>query len=201
MPGMTGAMRVTTRLLSGLVLAAAVIMLPGAQALACSCGMGTPAEMFEHADVVFVGTAADVSQPRPGGMLGPTVDYLFHLGELRKGPVPGFEVLVNTSSDEASCGTSFTLGKDWLVFASLQQGVLSTGLCSGNVAVADEAGQAALAELPPPIPLPAAAEEAAPGAAGLSLPPVGVTLGGAAVVLLITFSTLAFLRGGRGARG
>ncbi len=94
--------------------------------------------------------------------------------------------------DGASCGTAFGVDERWLVFANFSEDGIWTGLCSGNVLLADaEAEDAILAELGAPIAEPEPpATETAPADAGI---PMAVLVGGVLAAAVIGISAWAFV--------
>lgn len=178
--------RVRRGLLAALVTAALTAM-PVTTVLACSCMPATIPDSMGFADVVFIGTATAAEAPPPGEVVSSMdpVHYAFAVDAVYKGDVTEAEIVATTAMDGASCGTSFGIDERWLVFANVQDGEIWTGLCSGNILLADDdAEAAALAELPEPIAEPEA--EPAPGGddgAGIAIPlPVLIGLGGLVVV-------------------
>lgn len=111
--------------------AAAMSLATISSVLACSCASLAGADNLAHADVAFVGV---VTEQSPGTVPEPQfrlTAYTFVVEEVRKGPVAR-SVIVLSSQDGASCGAGFAVADRWLVFARLQDGALSSGLCDGN---------------------------------------------------------------------
>lgn len=190
------------RVLLSLTLATGMAAVPLATVLACSCGMATIPEYVGFADVVFTGTATAVEGPPPADIVSSAdpVRYSFAVDQVFKGDLVEAEVVATTALDGASCGTSFGIDEQWLVFANFQDGQVWTGLCSGNVLLADEEAEAAvLAELGPPIaqpvPEPGAPEEApASGETGAGFKvPLPIVLGIGGALLVAGVSAWAFL--------
>ncbi|GIH99167.1 hypothetical protein Pta02_11760 [Planobispora takensis] len=129
------------RLFVVLLLLATVVVGAPAAACVCRCAPLEPAEQMKHAAAVFTGTVTGVRHVS-GDRLGPTppVVYRFRPDQIYKGgPAAEFEVATNVN--EASCGYAFTVGSQYLVFASdkesgllaIDPGVpLNTSLCAGN---------------------------------------------------------------------
>lgn len=184
-------LRASLALLAGWLLAS----VPATGVLACSCMQLSISEALGFADVAFIGTAAEAEAPppQPGDVL-PNVDrvrYGFEVERVFKGEeVDARIVIITTTADGASCGTSFAIGERWLVFANVTDGELWTGLCSGTAPLLDpEAEQAVLDELGSPI-----AQPAAPSEGTQSEPPVALVAVLAAVALVAAISAWAFLR-------
>jgi hypothetical protein len=171
--------------LLAMVLAGIGATLPTAQAAACSCAMSTPEQALGFADAAFVGTVVgsrEVEVAVAGFDPTPGVVYTFNVEGSAKA-VTEASIDVVSTGDSAMCGTAFAVQQRYLVFATIVDGRLDTGLCSGNVERA--------ATAPAPIPVTPIAAAPAPDPAGPPLPVLG--LGGLAVALLIG-SVLAFGR-------
>lgn len=186
--------------LAGAVLAILVATLATAAAVrpafACSCAAMTPAEALAQSDAAFVGTVVN-APPIPGLALpakepgqGPLIDpiggaavpFTFAVEGVAKGDVAQ-PATVMGGSDSAMCGMAFAPEERWLVFAMLQEGALTTNLCSGSVLLAPE-------EAPPVSVTPV---ESVPGPAGFSVPAPLLVAGGA-FALVLAASYLAFRR-------
>jgi hypothetical protein len=167
------------------LIALALTAVPLASVLACSCMPATITDSAGFADVVFIGTATAAEAPPPGDVVSSMdpVHYAFAVDQVFKGDLVEAEIVATTAMDGASCGTSFGIDERWLVFANFQDGDVWTGLCSGNVLLADEETEAAaLAELGEPIAEPEAVPTDGEGE-GFDVPlPVILGLVGAAVV-------------------
>ena len=166
---------------------------PLSTTLACSCAQATIPDSVGWADVVFTGKAVAVEAPPPGDVVN-TIDpvhYSFVVDRVFKGPITDSEIVATTQMDGASCGTSFGVDERWLVFANFSEDGISTGLCSGNVLLADaETEDAILAELGAPIAEPEPpATETAPVDAGI---PLALLVGGALAAAVIGVSAWAF---------
>jgi hypothetical protein len=183
--------RMTTRIRRGLTALALVLgvsAVPIAQVAACSCMAMAPGEAATMAEVVFAGTALSEQPGRadPATGMSPVL-YTFAVDGVAKGDV-GSQISVVAGGDSAMCGTTFGLDERWLVFASTQDGELSTGLCAGNLPLQPDE------EPPLSVRAPSAAETEDAAAAGV---PMGVLLPIAAVVALAGVSALLFWRGDR----
>jgi hypothetical protein len=120
---------------------------PVERAYACSCmAPPPPAEARNGADAVFAGTVTGVLQNAPLGTSNNRVMVSFRVSEVWKG-ANNPEIAVLTSGDSASCGFGFDQGGQYLVYAFIEEGRLTTNLCSRTNALA-QAGEdlAALGE-------------------------------------------------------
>lgn len=168
-----------------ILLLVGALVVPSARVAACSCAMATPAEAASRSDAVFAGRVLaerDVAG-RDGGFGGGSTLYTFAVDGVAKGAV-GERVEVLAGGDGNMCGMPFSREDRWLVFATLEEGTLTSGLCSGNVVLAEG----------DPVPLELAAPVATAEAPDAQLPvPVIVVLVSAALVLVASW--LAFRRG------
>jgi hypothetical protein len=165
---MSKALARARRGLMTVLLAGALSAVPVSTALACSCMQATIPQSMEFADIAFIGTTKAVEAPPPGDVVNTAdpIHYAFAVDSIYKGDVIDAEIVASSAMDGASCGTSFGIDERWLVFANVTDGEIWTGLCSGNVLLADEETETAtVAELGEPVaePEPAAAEAAAEG--------------------------------------
>ena len=169
--------------LIALVLAGVGATLPTAQAAACSCAMSTPEQALGFADAAFVGTLAGSRQIEvavAGFDPTPAVVYTFDVESSAKA-VTETSIDVVSTGDSAMCGTAFAVDQRYLVFATIVDGRLDTGLCSGNLELAaDDA-------VPLPVTPLAAAPEPQPDG-----PPLPLLAIGGLVVVLAAGSLLAF---------
>jgi hypothetical protein len=131
------------------------------QVFACDCALIEPREVEAYADVAFIGVVTRVEQalPAPGVMDDPkpvpgmeNPDGLpnpsfygqvvfFRVESVQKGFLDlTHEQSVQTGMDQASCGIDFHSGERWQIYATGSEGYLWTGLCSGNVLLASNAG-------------------------------------------------------------
>jgi len=149
-------------------------------------------QSMEFADIAFIGTTRAVEAPPPGDMVNTTdpIHYAFAVDSIYKGDVIDAEIVASSAMDGASCGTSFGMDERWLVFANITDGEIWTGLCSGNVLLADEETEAAtLAELGEPVAEP---EAAAAEPEGFEVP-VALIVALAAGALVLGVSAWAFV--------
>ena len=107
---------------------------------ACSCGGATIEGGFEGAQLVFVGTALDPSQPdawiAPGFPLRVTN---FEVEEVLKGPRRPDSGLVSLVRNSDNCNPSFESGQRYLIFAWWRGGQLpESSFCAPNEVIADD---------------------------------------------------------------
>lgn len=119
-------------LAAALAAALALTLVAAPRALACSCTQpGPPAVELENADAVFSGRVLSVEPIGDRGAYR-RLAVRFALAAAWKGVPEGDEVTVTTSADGATCGYSFEVGEEYLVYAHGDPGDLSTGLCTRN---------------------------------------------------------------------
>ena len=188
--------RMLLRAVAAIGLAIGLLVTPAATVNACSCaGLGGPVDIAKQAaadaDLAFIGTVVDAGPgPADPGGFGPTVTYAFAV-ERATAPVAAvIEVQTLDDPGGASCGFAFGLDETWFVTTYEHQGVLHTGLCSGNTeleALGDLERDQLLAMLTlEPIPMSAPAEE-------IPWPPIaGVALG---ILAVGSVMVVAFRRG------
>jgi hypothetical protein len=111
-----------------------VVLLPDC-ASACSCGGGAPFRVLAKgadASAVFSGEVMNIeegSSTRMFGMSVPSRRITLQVSEVWKGPQT--ETLeVNTPRDGATCGYSFKVGQEYLVYAYGKEEALKVDLCS-----------------------------------------------------------------------
>jgi hypothetical protein len=88
--------------------------------------------------VVFVGVVTRISTPLFGRSSADPVSVSVDVVEAHKGAVRA-NVVVTTAISGASCGYPFVTGHRYLIFAREDDGRLRTGLCDGNLDLADAA--------------------------------------------------------------
>lgn len=133
---------------------AAVVLLPAAPAIACTCLVRDRAALIDAADVVFVGRAVGL-RADPAGEV-PMVRGTFDVSSVYKGSI-GRRVVVRTAADAATCGASFSAGRRYAVFAGREAAALVTDVCRGttqDLAVLDGLTPIASANDPAPNPVP-----------------------------------------------
>jgi hypothetical protein len=132
------------RALFTVFLAAVILVLPSANANACSCRAGIPiCETFWKTPVVFSGEVLEVTRieqkGRPSSLHLQKKRVRFRVEQTWRGETtPVMEVI--TGSGGGDCGYSFSRGRRYLVFASLHEGVAVTGICSRTQPL-DKAGE------------------------------------------------------------
>ncbi|AYJ47660.1 hypothetical protein [Rhodococcus sp. P1Y] len=127
---------VTAALAAGLWVGAAP---PSAQACTCETG---PTEVEQRVasqhgsdNAVFVGVPADAS------IEGASVTYTFDVREIYDGSLDD-SVLVTTASETTACGSVFSVGDEYIVFASRSGSSsreLSVNKCSATTSASDRA--------------------------------------------------------------
>ncbi len=153
-------LNLSARITATVALAIGFLAIP-TQVFACDCMQPGPGQVEAWSDVAFIGvvTAIDSALPAPvrmddpysgpgieppGGVPAPVLGgqtVHFRVESIQKGALDmTSETLVQTSLDQASCGLEFNVGERWQIYATGGEGYLWTGLCSGNVLLADNAG-------------------------------------------------------------
>ena len=173
--------------------AAAVAMLltavPIASASACSCAMTELDQAVNEATVAFVGYPVSV-EPAPRTEIGETVLTTWAV-ERSRDPIGADTIAVRSWVDSgANCGISFAADERWLVLAYESDGVLETNGCNQNRRLdgSDPEGEAAIASMLTVVP------EAQPAAQDAVAIPTAVVALGAAALLVVAVSLLAFRR-------
>ena len=113
----------------GAAIIAVSLCAPVRPASACSCVFRDLAEQVQAASTVFLGTVSAADE----------TSATFDVDRVYKGTVAG-ETPISNTFPGTDCAIPFTEGRTYVVFAALQNGTLSTGLCSGttdDVSVAD----------------------------------------------------------------
>ncbi len=93
---------------------------------------GSPAP----ADAVFTGTAIARQDVPSGARSAQHLDWTFAVDEVRKGPVATARQVVRSGAHGASCGYGFEVGGRYVVYATVVEDRLFTGLCTGTAPVA-----------------------------------------------------------------
>lgn len=98
---------------------------------ACSCAerQGTAEQWLAGAAAIFTGSVTDISER------GYTYDVTFNVGTSWKGYFDT-AATVRTSQNSASCGYTFEVGEEYIVFASGDE-QLETGICSRTALLAN----------------------------------------------------------------
>ena len=132
------------RLIRLLPLAAlsAFLLAPPSPAWACSCVPPDPPPIaFANTDAVFAGRVTQISDPRwPGGLVSSAdpVRVVFQVNDSWKG-VTTTTVLIATAVSGASCGYTFDVGRQYVVYAYNNNGVWGTNMCTRTNDVANAA--------------------------------------------------------------
>lgn len=150
------------------MIAGALLLAPG-QAWACSCAMpGTPAEELARSEAVLAGRVVGLNVPQ-GAVIGTgdPVHVVFEVERVWKGPAYHSLVIV-TARSEVSCGYSFEVGQEYLVYAYAAESELHTSICSRTALLA-AAGED-LAALGPGMALLPAEPAAPPDIGSLAVP-------------------------------
>jgi hypothetical protein len=95
---------------------------PARPATACTCAVRDVADQVQTASTVFVGTVASADEK----------SATFDVDRIYKGDSPGTTPISNGGGPGSTCAIPFAEGRTYVVFAALQNGVLSAGLCSGT---------------------------------------------------------------------
>ncbi len=135
------------RIVISLTLVLGALVFGATPSYACSC---MPPEVPRHlkdSALVFTGTAKAVKRPKDRWDPVKPVVYTFRVDHAYKGK-PKAVVTVSTHTQSAACGTHFSRGARYLVFAYKWEGRLSTNLCSPNMKVAHGKGPITVADLP-----------------------------------------------------
>lgn len=131
---LAGAFSEVMRSLRVLVAIALLLGLAPAPAAACTCIVSTPLESAARAEVIFVGRLT-ATEGAPFGIVRSSLDpitYRFAVERALKGTVRG-TAAVKTANSSASCGLDgLEVGKRFTVFGYVEDGELTTNLCSGT---------------------------------------------------------------------
>ncbi|MEU8800306.1 hypothetical protein [Spirillospora sp. NPDC048819] len=126
---------------------------PG-RACACSCAAMTDQEAYARADAVFTGRLVQ-RQVRSRGWgpwktrdSGDPATLVFEVSAVNKGKVSRRQDLV-TASEGASCGLEADEGREYLVFARWDGGVLRAGLCGGTRPAGEQLSVPSVSARPP----------------------------------------------------
>ena len=116
--------------LGSILLSAGIVLAHPEAACACSCAEVTDEAAYDDAAAVFTGTLVDGDLSTFGV---PERDRIleFRVDEVYKGEVAELQG-VATVGDGNSCGWELPAGEEYLVFATISDGKLYSGLCSGS---------------------------------------------------------------------
>lgn len=123
------------RLLAALALGGALVAVPVATVLACSCGFPGYEEAIASADAAFIGTVVSSDEPPPGAGDGlAEATYLFEVSAT-KAELPDRLAVVTPFGGGANCGFDMSVGEEWLVIVAIERGQPRTNLCHGTVPI------------------------------------------------------------------
>jgi hypothetical protein len=98
--------------------------------IACTCiAPGTDDEETRRADVVFVGTVTNITEPKPGQ---PNTAAMLAVETAIKGTQLNTTLTVDSPAASNLCGFHFERGKRYKVFAYKDHGVLTTHVCTAS---------------------------------------------------------------------
>ncbi len=101
--------------------------------IACRCDTKPPVERaIASSDAVFVGrlTKMELAMRPEGQFTREVVVCTFANAEVLKGAdEPTKDMVIVTAPHEASCGYSFRIGSEYLVYATIRRGELETSIC------------------------------------------------------------------------
>ena len=187
--GRPGGMPRILRPLLAVAAAFAFTAVPIVSVMACSCMETSVEQAVTEADLAIVGTLVAV-QPAPAGALDQPMAMEWAIERSRDPVDVDRATIFGWPNDGANCGVSFDVGSRWLVLASMTDAGLETNGCLPNRPLdAEDPESAAIVEAMTPV-----GASASPGATeggNLPLPLIG---GGAALLLLVALSFLAFRR-------
>ena len=99
---------------------------------ACSCfPVGPPCQAYGSATAVFTGTAVSMRRvgPNDAQAVYRARVFKFSVDQAYLG-VAGTEIEVHTGAGGGDCGYNFTIGERYLVYASVYNNKLATGMCT-----------------------------------------------------------------------
>ena len=100
-------------------------------AYSCSCAFRTTEEKFNEANNVFIGKVEDIRKPFFTMSTSDSVTVNFDVSKVLKGSISK-EVTLETTVDEVSCGYNFIENEEYLVYTYDNEGILTTGICTGT---------------------------------------------------------------------
>jgi len=107
----------------------------------CSCLNVDTKEHFDNSNLVFTGTVSNIKRPYFSIDSSDPIKATFEVNKVYKGlnekDVKIDKIVVETAKEEASCGYNFEEDKEYLVYASDNDGIWQTGLCSGTKSLDD----------------------------------------------------------------
>lgn len=127
-----------------LILAAAVFttlfVFNVSPASACTCWILEPLEEFDRSTAVFAGQVISIQPPTAVGGIVDQLDpaqITFNVSRVWKGPLVD-TLVVKARQDEGVCGYHFSVGSEYLVYASGSEQELWTGLCNRPALLAND---------------------------------------------------------------
>jgi hypothetical protein len=121
-----------------ILLLVTTLSLSPSEVAACSCAPIQSEEAFNRSDAVFTAKVIQLHHMNQGEIRS-SVDPVYvelHTDQVWKGYVYN-HTYVKTVVSSASCGYPFLTGYSYLIFASENNGELSTNLCSGTDALSE----------------------------------------------------------------
>lgn len=102
----------------------------------CSCAPADPAAHYREADAVFIGSMESAAPLRSGPMRSSAdpIAYTIAVESVQKGRVSE-TVVVQSAASGASCGFTFAKGPRYQIYATFEDGVYHTHLCSATAPV------------------------------------------------------------------
>ncbi|WP_231515576.1 hypothetical protein [Herbidospora cretacea] len=135
------------RIVISLTLVLGALVFGATPSYACDCMAPTVPAHLKSSTLVFTGTVKAVRLPKdPWDPVKPVV-YTFRADHAYKGK-PKAVVAVSTHTQSAACGSRFSRGARYLVFAYKREGRLTTNICTPTMKVAHGKGPITVADLP-----------------------------------------------------
>jgi len=177
------------RPLLAMAAALAFTAVPTVSVMACSCMETSVEQAVSEADLAIVGTLLAVG-PGPADALDQPIAMEWAIERSRDPVDVDRATIIGWPDNGANCGVSFEVGSRWLVLASRTDAGLETHGCLPNRPLdADDPESAAIVDAMTPVG--ASESPDVTGGGELPLPLIG---GGAALLLLVALSVLAFRR-------
>jgi hypothetical protein len=116
---------------------AALLVVPGSSAKACSCALFQVTDAVANADVVLRGAISAKDDPG-GGFSGRSVTYAVFVDRVYKGTAAR-TTYIRSAGDGGSCGIEVGIGMTYLLFPRVEGDDLVSGLCDGTTPATTEA--------------------------------------------------------------
>jgi hypothetical protein len=116
---------------------AALLVVPGSSAKACSCALFQVTDAVANADVVLRGAISAKDDPG-GGFSGRSVTYAVFVDRVYKGTAAR-TTYIRSAGDGGSCGIEVGIGMTYLLFPRVEGDDLVSGLCDGTTPATPEA--------------------------------------------------------------